>query len=80
MCCGHAWRRKIEEKVGGGTRCRGGVRATAVGERVWAQVRYSGDGGGVGARAAVGASDEASERERGMWNERVMLMPQCMIN
>ena len=25
-CC-HAWRRKREGKVGGGTRCRGGVRA-----------------------------------------------------
>ena len=41
-------------KVGGGTRCRGGVRGAAVGEGVWALVRCGGDGGGIGARAIVG--------------------------
>jgi hypothetical protein len=49
--------------VGGGTHCRGGVRAAAVGEGGPSVGACCGDGGGVGARAAVGASDEASERE-----------------
>jgi hypothetical protein len=66
--------------VGGGTCCRGGVRATAVGEGGPSAGACCVDGGGVGARAAVGASDEASERERGMGNRRVMSMPRCMIN
>jgi hypothetical protein len=42
--------------MGGGTRYRGGVRPSTG--------ACCGDGGGVGARVAVGASDEASERER----------------
>jgi hypothetical protein len=53
--------------VGGGTRYRGGVRAAAVGERGPSMGVCCGDGGGVGARAAVGASDEAIEREREEW-------------
>jgi hypothetical protein len=48
--------------VGGGTRCRGGVRAAAVGEGGPSVGACCGDGGGVGARATVGVSDEASER------------------
>jgi hypothetical protein len=68
--------------VGGGTRCRGGVRAAAVDEGGPSAGACYGDGGGVGARAVVGASDEASERERerGMGSGRVMPMPRCMIN
>jgi hypothetical protein len=57
--------------VGGGTRCRGGVRAAAVGEGSPSTGACCGDGGGVGARAAVGASDEASERARERDGERV---------
>jgi hypothetical protein len=53
--------------VGGGTRCRDDVRAAAVGEGGPSAGACCGDGGGVGARAAVGASDEASEREREGW-------------
>jgi hypothetical protein len=64
MCCGHAWRRKIEEKVRGGTRYHGGMGATIVGEGGLSVGACCGDGGGVCARAAVGASNEASERER----------------
>jgi hypothetical protein len=70
--------------VGGGTRYRGGVRAAAVGEGGPSAGVCYGDGGAVGACAAVGASDEASERERGgvreMRNGWVMPMPRCMIN
>jgi hypothetical protein len=61
MCYGHAWKRKIEGKVRGGTRCRGGVRAAVVGEGGLSAGACCGDGGGVRARTAVGASDEVSE-------------------
>jgi hypothetical protein len=50
--------------MGGGTRCHGGVRAAPVGEGGFEHGCVLRHGGGVGARAAVGASDEASERER----------------
>jgi hypothetical protein len=64
--------------VGGETRCRGGVRAATVGERGSSVGACCGDGGGVGARATVGASDEASERERGMGNSvSVILINPC---
>jgi hypothetical protein len=52
----------MEGKVGGWTRCHGGMRVTVVDEGA-----CYGDGGGVGARAAIGASDEVSEREREGW-------------
>jgi hypothetical protein len=42
--------------VGGGTHCHGGVRAATVGEGGPSVGACYGDGGGVGARAAVGAS------------------------
>jgi hypothetical protein len=59
-------RREMEEKVGGRTRCRGGVRAAAVGKGVRARVRCGGDGGGVGACAVVGHRAKRA-RERGRW-------------
>jgi hypothetical protein len=65
--------------VGSRTRCRGGVRAAAVDERVRARVRCGGDGGGIGARAVVGHRAKR-EREREVGNGRVMPMSRCMIN
>jgi hypothetical protein len=56
--------------VRGGTCYRGGVRAAKVGEGGPSTGACCGDGGGVGTRAAVGASDEASERERERDGER----------
>jgi hypothetical protein len=50
--------------VRGGTRCRGSVRVTAVGEGVRVRVRCGGDGGGVVVRAVVG-HQEKRERKRG---------------
>jgi hypothetical protein len=75
-CCCHAWRRKRKRKVGGGTRCHGGVRAAAVGKGGRVRVRCGGDGGGVSARAIVG---HRVKREREVRNGRVMLMPWSRI-
>jgi hypothetical protein len=47
--------------VGGGTRCRGGVRAAAVGEGDPSAGACCGNGGGVGARGIVG---HRAKRER----------------
>ena len=41
-------------KVGGGTRCHGGMRAGQSASGVRVLVRCGGDGGGVGACAVVG--------------------------
>jgi hypothetical protein len=69
----------MEGKVGGGTRCRDGMRAATVGKGVRAWVRCGGDGGGVGARAVVGHRSKRA-RVREIENGRVMPMPRCMIN
>jgi hypothetical protein len=48
--------------VGGGTRCRGGVRAAVFGEGGPSTGACCGDGGGVSARGIVG---HRAKRERG---------------
>jgi hypothetical protein len=55
----------MEGKVGGGTHCHGGVRATAVCEGGPSVGACCGDGGRVGARVAVGhRAKRASKRDR----------------
>jgi hypothetical protein len=79
MCCGHAWRKKIEGKVGGGTRCRGGVRAPAVGEGVRARVRVATMvvGSAHAPLSGIGRSERGGREMRNGW---VMSMSRCMIN
>jgi hypothetical protein len=66
--------------MGGGTRCRGGVRAAVVGEGGPSTRACCGDGGGVGARAAVGHRAKRSSEREGDGNGQVMPISRCMIN
>jgi hypothetical protein len=55
----------MEGKVGGGTRCYGGVRPAAVGEGVWAQVRAAAMvvGSAHVPLSGIGRRDRARERD-----------------